>query len=1001
MHLAAHLAPGSSTIPPLVGRERELLLLRATFDAMLAGRGSLILIGGEAGIGKTALVNAIVHEAADEDALILTGHCYDLTVTPPYGPWQDLIDRYHPASGEASLSGFVSALRSLGSEAVVFHQARDFVFDLAAGHPLVLVLEDVHCADQDSLDLLRYLARSISNHRILLIVTYRNDEVTRRHPLFAFLPLLVRESDAQLLELRRLAEADIRTLVRERYGLCEADENRLVDHLQGHADGIRLFLQEMLRSLVADRVLQWCDGTWTLGELKKLPVPSLIHQVIERRLLHVNPATRELLRVAAVIGEEVSLDLWQEVSEVSDDDLIAVSEQIANTHLMEEILGSSTVRFSHSLVRQALYDETPLPRRRRLHRRVANAMIAQPATDPDIVAHHLRYAGDERAAEWLIQAGDRAQRASAWATAAARYEAALRLLEKTGVDSGQQGWLCYRVARLWRYLDPYKSLRYFDEAERLAGVSGDRVLAAFAVFDRGMVQSDLIDRRRALSEMEAGYHALDELEHASTPLDPDTALWVADMLPQRASQRPTRETDTIVSTRVRRGHLIAELSAAGYFSRVIALADPFLAQLACSSDRDDLTMASYALAQEGLAHAYCTMARPEDSQLAHAAAQEIWRTLDYHPTLGTSALVTLAETVLPYRTKELRERRRLESIADQSHRRAGGVWEMDSARACPLFLPVLLLEGHWDEARRLTLATVKQHMGDPHFNSAAALGWLAYRQGDPDLAWEQVATLLPDGPASEPGTSKFLRTVETQRLAVELALVAGNLKRASEWLAAHDRWLNWSGAILGRAEGLLLWGRLFHTEGQADLAREYAQRALELASEPEQPLALIAAHRVLGQLDTDAWQHAEAEEHLIESLKLAEACAAPFERALTLLALAELRAAAGDTVEAQNLCDEVIAICKPLAARPTLERVEALKAKLADRRGKVTLPAGLTQREVEVLRLIAQGKTDREIGQQLFISRHTVMRHVSHILAKLDVESRSAAAVHAVRHGLV
>jgi ATP/maltotriose-dependent transcriptional regulator MalT len=341
------------------------------------------------------------------------------------------------------------------------------------------------------------------------------------------------------------------------------------------------------------------------------------------------------------------------------------------------------------------------------------------------------------------------------------------------------------------------------------------------------------------------------------------------------------------------------------------------------------------------------------------------------------------------------------SIADQSHRRAGGVWEMDSARVCPLFLPVLLLEGHWDEGRRQTLATVNQHMGDPHFNSAAALAWLAYYQGDSDLAWEQVRTLLPDGPASEPGTSKFLRALVTQRLAFELALDEGDLTTARAWLVTHDRWLDWSGSVLGRAESLLLWAQLAQADGDLDSARDYDQRALEWASEPEQPVALISIHRVLGELATRLQDFDTGERHLQCSLDLAEACAAPFEVALSKLALAELRVATGSLSDAESLLADVRAICTRLTATPALERVDALAAQLASKAQKHVYPFGLTQREIDVLRLVVQGLSDREIGEALFISRHTVMRHVSHILAKLEVDSRTAAAALAVRLNLV
>ncbi len=151
---------------------------------------------------------------------------------------------------------------------------------------------------------------------------------------------------------------------------------------------------------------------------------------------------------------------------------------------------------------------------------------------------------------------------------------------------------------------------------------------------------------------------------------------------------------------------------------------------------------------------------------------------------------------------------------------------------------------------------------------------------------------------------------------------------ARAWLEAHDRWLAWAGAVLGRAEGALLWAWYHHASGNHAQARQHADQALELASDPRQPLALIAIHRFLGMLDTEERQFEAADEQLQQSLQLAEACAAPFERALTLLEIAKLRLAQGNPGEARLLLAEVRTICEPLGAKPTLEKAAALEQQL-------------------------------------------------------------------------
>jgi ATP/maltotriose-dependent transcriptional regulator MalT len=264
--------------------------------------------------------------------------------------------------------------------------------------------------------------------------------------------------------------------------------------------------------------------------------------------------------------------------------------------------------------------------------------------------------------------------------------------------------------------------------------------------------------------------------------------------------------------------------------------------------------------------------------------------------------------------------------------------------------------------------------------------------------------VLPAGPSTDPGNSDYENALEAQCLAAALALDAGDKGAAQAWLDSHDRWLEWSGAIYSRAEGQLLWARHYQQLGDLDEAQRRSEQALDSASDPRQPLALIAIHRFLGQLDTETQRFADAESHLQASLTLADACAVPFERALTVLALAELRMAQARIEEAGDLLAQVRAFCTPLQARPTLDRVEDLAAQLTQAAGSPPVsngfPAGLTAREVEVLRLVAEGLTDAEVGERLYISPRTVGQHLRSVYNKLGVGSRTAAAIFAKEQGI-
>ena len=192
-HSSSHQSLGRPS-SLLAGRQREQALLLQLLDDMRAGSGSLVLVSGEAGIGKTTLVEWLASKAEAHGCLVLRGGCYDLTTTPPYGPWRELLRRYSPLSGLPAVPNFVSdpgALAALGSQEALFDEAWRFFEAIAEQQPILVILEDLHWADQVSLDLLRFIARQVRNVP-RCSVTYRDDELTRGHRLSQLLPLLSR-----------------------------------------------------------------------------------------------------------------------------------------------------------------------------------------------------------------------------------------------------------------------------------------------------------------------------------------------------------------------------------------------------------------------------------------------------------------------------------------------------------------------------------------------------------------------------------------------------------------------------------------------------------------------------------------------------------------------------------------------------------------------------------------------------------------------------------------
>ncbi len=972
--------------PLLVGREPEQARLHALLSAARAGRGSLALIGGEAGIGKTTLAEALCRDAARDGAMVLIGRCYDLTETPPYGPWIDLFARHQPTGDAPPLPDAFARRGTVGavaSQAALFEQVLDFLAALAAQRPVVLLLDDLHWADPASLDLLRFLARSIPTLPILLLVAYRVEEVTRRHPLYALLPALVREARPGRLDLRPLDADALRALIGGRYRLAPADTSRLIAYLQERTESNPFFLGELLRTLEEGGTLHPTNGGWALADLRQVRIPPLLRQVIDGRLARLGDEMQGLLAIAAVIGHEVPLDLWITVAECDEDALLALAERGLDALLLIES-GGDRVRFSHALIREALYEGIPAIRRRRIHRRAGEALAAMRAPDPDAVAHHFQRAEDDRALPWLLKAGYRAQAAYAWMTAVARFEAALALMAAADVPISERGWLAVRASRLIQFVDAARARVLADEAVALARIASDRALAAFARLQCGMLDCFIGDVAHGIPEVQAGADGLAALSEA------ERAHFIAHTPGiGPASQLPDG-----------RGTVVMWRAYVGPFAAVQALGERLVPEEAAAGD--EVVKQSLKEGIWGLAMAYAMLGMPDEAAamfpIAHAASLRA----GHHAVASLTMWLELELVALPYRAEEIAGRRRLAERSEEEWARANGAVSATIPRRF-VRLSLLLLEGEWEEAERIASVVSGEAQGLIHYRMMALghLAALALPRGDTERAWWAVNSVLPAGAATEPGTVWPFNVVATvQRVAAALASETGDLPAAREWLSAHDRWLAWNGAVLGRSEGQLLWAAYYRAAGDPKRAFDRARQALAHATEPRQSLALLAAHRLLGELATDAGRYGDAATHLDVSLALADACAAPYERALTLLALATLRIATGKRAEAQAFLDEVRTICTSLGAQPALARADALAAKATQAKPVSAYPAGLSAREAEVLRLVADGLTNAQVADRLFLSPHTINAHLTAIYAKLAVPSRAAAIRFALDHGL-
>jgi predicted ATPase len=383
-----------------VGRERERQLLLDLLRAAEDGSGRLVLVGGEAGVGKTTLIERLLRDAEADDVRTLIGGCHDLETTPPFGPWREALHSCPEDSTLPTRSTVVEAAEpsGLASKEQFFSLIVDYVTDLTSQRPVVIVLEDLHWSDPASLDLLRFLGRDLARWRVLLIASYRDEEITRENPLFRVLPGLIREARAERIDLKPFDEVALQALIEEQYQLSRPEMTRLSTFLQEHSEGNPFFAVELLRALERDGDLLQAAGDWRLDALDEIVPPPLVIQTIERQLEHLEPTTRDAMEVAAVIGPEFQHDLWRAVGGLDDAALDSIVDEALQARVVEPFAAAG-LRFRHALIREVLYHGTRVPRRRQLHRMAAEALLDRGSLDPNPIADHFQRAGDLRAIE--------------------------------------------------------------------------------------------------------------------------------------------------------------------------------------------------------------------------------------------------------------------------------------------------------------------------------------------------------------------------------------------------------------------------------------------------------------------------------------------------------------------------------------------------------------------------------------------------------------------------
>jgi DNA-binding SARP family transcriptional activator len=449
---------------PYVGREHERAELSRWFDQASQGKGSLVLIGGEPGVGKSRLTEEAGADFAGRGARVRVGRCYEIEGAPPYVPFVEILEQAlaaapSPAAFRASLGDdapevakLLPVLRRLFPDIpqplelpqeqerhFLFNSLRDALSRAAAEQPLFLVFDDLHWADEGTLLLLEHLAEHIPHLAVLAVATYRDTEVTPDHRLARTLEDLRRRRLAHQLSLKRLPEEGVAALLGALSG--QEPPASFVEAVHAETQGNPFFTEEVFKHLAEEGRLYDEHGHFrsevSIGELE---VPESLRLVLGRRLERLGENGRRALAAAAIVGRAFTYELLEALGELAADPLLDALEEAQRARLIAPLPGArddDRLLFSHELIRQTLLAELSPPRRRRLHLLVADTLERLYATTLDEqapeIAHHLTQAGPaadrRRLLNFLVLAGRQAMRTAGYEDALRHFDQAVRMVD--------------------------------------------------------------------------------------------------------------------------------------------------------------------------------------------------------------------------------------------------------------------------------------------------------------------------------------------------------------------------------------------------------------------------------------------------------------------------------------------------------------------------------------------------------------------------------------------
>jgi len=946
----------------LIGRDQERARLGELLERAVLGEGGFVLLAGEAGVGKTRLLDELC--GAAEVPVLRGSATHDST--PAYGPVVAAL-RAHLRDAPDALAECGPLRPHLGLllpelgpapaevETRTLREAvRCALVEIARERGALVVLDDLQWSDAATLELIAEIVPTLTEEPLLIVGAYRSDELPREHPL--------RRTRTELRRRRALAEIALEPLDEDGTAALLADElgesasPPLVRAVHDRAQGLPFFVEELADALSVEGQLQSGPAGLELTEDGEVAVPETVRDAVLLRCADLGAEGRAAAEVAAVAGERFELEPVVELA--GERELDALLE----AGLVHEC-GEGRVAFRHALVREALYRDVPWLRRRGLHRELGERLEARGAAAVEIAPHWLGAHDDERARHQLLRAAADFEAAHAYRDAAGLARQALErwpadeeveermaALERHGAWSELAGDLA-DAARTWR------------EVSALAGAAGGTAALALAQRRLGRVCALQGDRAGAIEALSVAADAF--------AADGDLAAAAADRL----------AASDFLQFAGRHGASLELSSRAGEEARATARLD----------------LRSRALAAEGVVRAKRGEFERGMAMVKESLSLALENGLTTEAVEAYQRLGTVFETAGDYANARAALTSALDlcEMTDDHEPEAGCV-------ACMAY--VLRELGEWPRTIELCKELIAGHEGD----GVRAIG---------DGAQGNIRGLRGElGPARRQLSAGFelARRLDIFSMQVDCA---ASLALVADFDSKPDEALERCRFLLSRWEqsedhhyavwGLRLAASLFAQAGLPDEAHACADGLTHVATNSGHADALAALAHALGEIALADGEPELAAEQLGRAVELHRDLRIPAERAQILHRAGVAVAAAGDRRLAIERHAEAYRVARKLGARPLAGRAAAAIEELGESaeqrlgRGAADGDGALTRRELEVVRLVAAGRTNREIAEELFLSSRTIDMHVRNILAKLDCRSRVEASIKAGEAGLL